>query len=112
MSKQDRIGSFELLVMLAVLRLGEDAYGVTISREIETRLKGRRVAVGSVYAALERLEGKGWVASDLGEATPVRGGKAKTYFRLTAKGVREVRSTHSAIASFWNSIPGFSEKSP
>lgn len=111
MNRQDRIGSFELLVMLAVLQLGDQAYGVMISREIEKRLKGRRVSVGSVYAALERLEAKDWVISDLGEATPVRGGKAKTYFRLSAKGVREVRSTHGAIASFWNSIPEFSKKS-
>src|SRR5262245_51010511 len=96
----DTIGSFELMVMLAVLRLGEEAYGVPISIEIEERV-GREVVVGSVYAALERLEGKGFVTSQLGEATPERGGRAKRYFRVTAKGVREIRRMQKALNSLW-----------
>jgi PadR family transcriptional regulator PadR len=102
---RDRIGNFELMVVLAVMRLGDDAYGVLIAREIETRLRARRVALGSVYAALERLEAKGWVKAELGEATPTRGGKAKTYFHVTARGVREIRETRRALTSFWSRIP-------
>ena len=83
------MGNFELMVMLALIRLGDEAYGVPISQEIEER-SGRDVAIGSVYAALERLERKGLVASKLGEATPERGGRAKRYFRVTGKGLREV----------------------
>jgi len=78
------LGEFELMVLLAVIRLGEDAYGVPISREIEQR-SGREAALGSVYGALERLEEKGLVRSRLGERTPERGGRAKRFFRVTAK---------------------------
>jgi PadR family transcriptional regulator PadR len=73
--KQRDVGNFELMVMLALIRLGDNAYGVPISQEIEKR-SGREVAIGSVYAALERLEGKGLVTSELGEATAERGGRA------------------------------------
>ena len=87
MTKRDYLGNFELMVMLALLRLGEDAYGVPILREIEER-GGREVALGSVYATLGRLEEKGLVTSKLGEPTPERGGRAKRYFRVTAQGLR------------------------
>lgn len=90
--------------MLAVLRVGEDAYGVPISREIEERT-GREVVLGSVYAALERLEAKGLVSSKLGEPTPERGGRAKAYFRVTAKGLREVRQAQRALVKLWRGIP-------
>src|SRR2546423_13039422 len=79
MAKPGYLGDFELIVMLALMRLGEDAYGVPISREIEQQ-SGREVALGSVYAALERLEEKGLVSSVLGKPTAERGGKAKRYF--------------------------------
>ena len=71
MPKRSYLGDFELMVLLALLRLGEDAYGVPISREIEQQ-SGREVAVGTVYAALERLEEKDLVSSELGESTPQR----------------------------------------
>jgi PadR family transcriptional regulator PadR len=83
MTKRDQLGNFELMVILALIRLGDNAYGVPISEELEKRT-GRDVAIGSVYAALERLEDKGFVTSELGEATPERGGRAKRYFRVTA----------------------------
>lgn len=92
------------VVLLAVLRVGEDAYGVPISREIEDRT-GREVVLGSVYAALERLEGKGLVCSKLGEPTPERGGRAKAYFRVTAKGLREVRQAQRTLVKLWRGIP-------
>jgi len=100
-----RLGNFDVMVMLAVLRLGREAYGVLICRELERRLRGRRVALGSVYAALERLERRGWVAASLGEATPRRGGRAKTYYAVTAEGLREVRESRQTLLSFWKSIP-------
>jgi DNA-binding PadR family transcriptional regulator len=92
------------MVLLALIRLGEDAYGVPISREIEER-GGREVALGSVYAALERLEEKGFVSSLLGEATPERGGRAKKFFRVTSKGLRELRETRQALQNLWQGIP-------
>jgi PadR family transcriptional regulator len=104
MAQRDSLGNFELMVMLAVIRLGDGAYGVPISVEIETR-SGREVAVGSVYAALERLAEKGFVTSALGEATPERGGRAKRYFRATAKGLREVRGTQRTLVSLWKDLP-------
>ena len=103
--RQRDIGNFELMVMLALIRLGDEAYGVPVTQEIEER-SGREVAVGSVYAALERLERKGLVASKLGEATPERGGRAKRYFRVTGRGLKEVRAAQTALMSLWQGLPG------
>jgi PadR family transcriptional regulator PadR len=105
MSTRTHIGDFELMVMLVLLRLGDSAaYGVPISREIEQQC-GREVALGSVYATLERLEEKGLISSHLGEPTPERGGRAKRYFRVTRKGLREVRETRQALIRLWNGLP-------
>ena len=83
--------------MLAVIRLGNAAYGVPISRAIEESTN-REVLVGSVYATLERLEEKGLVASEVGEPTPERGGRAKRYFRIEAPGRRALNSSRETIA--------------
>ena len=104
MRKRDYLGSFELMVMLALIRLGENAYGVPISREIVERT-GREVALGSVYDSLERLEEKGLVSSNLGEPTAERGGRAKRYFRVTAKGLTEVRESQTALKKLWRGLP-------
>jgi|SRR5436190_16249937 PadR family transcriptional regulator len=101
---RELLGNFELMVLLALIRLGEDAYGVPISQAIEEST-GRDVLVGSVYAALERLEEKGFVSSKVGEPTPERGGRAKRYFRITAKGLRQVRETRRALIKLWQRIP-------
>jgi PadR family transcriptional regulator, regulatory protein PadR len=101
---REAVGNFELMVMLAVIRLGDDAYGVPVSKLIEEST-GREVLVGSVYAALERLEDKGFVASQLGDPTPERGGRARRYFRLTEKGLSQVRHTRSALVKLWRGIP-------
>lgn len=98
------IGEFELMVMLVLLRLGDSAYGVPISQEIEKQ-SGREVVLGSVYATLERLEKKGLVSSHLGEPTPERGGRAKRYFRVTRKGLRAVRKTQQAFIRLWSGLP-------
>lgn len=104
MRKRSYFGEFELMVMLALMRLGENAYGVPICHEIEER-GGREVAVGSVYATLERLEEKGFVSSWLGEHTAERGGRAKKYFQATSKGRKEVRNTQRALMNLWNGLP-------
>ena len=101
---RESLGNFELMVLLAVLRLRDDAYGVPISEAIENST-GREVLLGSVYAALERLEKKGFVLSELGEPTAARGGRAKRYFRITARGLREARATRQALTRLWNGIP-------
>ncbi len=98
------LGQHELIVMLAVLRLGRDAYGVPIANEIADKT-GREMLQGSVYATLERLEAKGLLASQLGEATPQRGGRAKRYFSLTAEGVRQVRDAQRALEALWVDLP-------
>jgi len=98
------LGSLELMVLLALVRLDENAYGVPISREIEEK-SGREVAIASVYAVLERLEQRGFVKSEVGEPTPERGGRAKRYFRITAKGVREVKDTQRTLSELWKGLP-------
>jgi DNA-binding PadR family transcriptional regulator len=104
MKKREHLGSLELLVLLAVMRAGRNASGIPIAREVEQG-SGRDVALGSVYTALARLEQKGLVVSELGEPTAARGGRAKAYFRLTSKGLREVREAHSTLTRLWQGIP-------
>jgi len=104
MAKRDFPGGFELLVLLALIRLGDEAYGVPISDAIEES-SGREVAIGSVYITLDRLEAKGLVASRLGEPTAERGGRAKTYFRITAKGLRQVRQARRTLINLWAGVP-------
>ena len=104
MPKRSYLGEMELMVLLAVVRLRDDAYGVPISKELLI-LAGREVALGSIYAALDRLEQKGFVTSLLGDPTPERGGRAKRYFRVTPTGVRELRITRTALINLWSGIP-------
>jgi DNA-binding PadR family transcriptional regulator len=104
MREHGYLSEFELMVLLTVMRLGDGAYGVPLARELGA-LRGREVAVGSVYAALDRLEMKGLVASSLGEATPERGGRAKRYFRVTEQGLRSIRGTREVLDSLWKSLP-------
>ena len=92
------------MLLLAVIHLGEEAYGVPISRELEKH-RGKDVAVGSVYAALERLEAKGLITSILGDPTPERGGKAKRFFHVTKEGLRQVHETRKVLTRLWQTIP-------
>jgi DNA-binding PadR family transcriptional regulator len=96
MRKREYLGQLELMVLLAAIRPAKDAYGVLISREIADK-SGREVALASVYAALERLEKKGLVKSTLGEPTAERGGKARTYFEPTARGLKEARDAQETL---------------
>jgi PadR family transcriptional regulator PadR len=101
------LGNFELLVLLALVRLGDDAYGVPISEAIEEST-GREVALGSVYAALERLEQKGLVNSRWGDPTPERGGRSKRYYGVTSKGLREARDLRAGLMKLWRGVPELS----
>jgi len=103
MPKANYLGEFELMVMLTVIRLGDAAYGVPISREIEQQT-GREVAFGTVYATLERLQQKGFVRSDLGDVTPERGGRAKRFFRATPAGLRTVRDAKRNLIRLWRGL--------
>jgi len=104
MTGRGYLGEFELMLLLTVIRLGDEAYGVPIARELEAR-RGKDVSVGSVYAALERLEGKGLVESSLGDPTPERGGKAKRYFRVTREGISQVQETRRVLTGLWKALP-------
>ena len=93
-----------MMVLLSLLRLGEDAYGVPITNEIEKQ-SGRSVAVGSVYAALERLERKGLITSRWGAPTAERGGRAKKHFSVTASGLKELRQAQKTLINLWKGLP-------
>jgi PadR family transcriptional regulator PadR len=95
---------FELMILLATLRVGDAAYGVPIAAEIE-RTGGRRVVVAAVYTALDRLELNGLVSSTIGEPTPERGGRAKRFFQVTPQGMRAVKETRRALIALWNGVP-------
>jgi PadR family transcriptional regulator PadR len=95
---------FELMILLAILRVGDGAYGVPIAREIE-ETAGRSVVLAAVYAALDRLEDRGLVTSTLGDPTPERGGRAKRIFTVTTKGMKSVRDTRRALVSLWTGVP-------
>jgi PadR family transcriptional regulator PadR len=96
MPKGTYLGEFEQHVLAALLRLRGNAYGVTIRREIMERT-GRDVAVGAIYATLDRLEAKGYVSSRIGEATPERGGRAKRYFDIEAPGAHALERSWRMI---------------
>jgi DNA-binding PadR family transcriptional regulator len=98
MAKGNSLGEFEHLVLLAVLRLGTDAYGMRVRREIADRT-GRDVSIGAVYATLDRLADKGLVTSTLHDPTPERGGRAKRSFQLTGAGAEAVNRARQDLAS-------------
>jgi DNA-binding PadR family transcriptional regulator len=105
MRKREFLGSLEILVLSAVLRAGRNASGIPIAGEIEAAI-GRPITLGSIYATLSRLEEKGLVASELGQPTAERGGRAKAFFRLTAEGLRELRHTQRSLVQLWDDAPG------
>jgi len=86
MEQKTSLGSFEEVILLTLLRLGENAYGVTVRQTVE-EVTGRPASIGAIYATLDRLEEKGYVSSRQGEATPERGGRAKRYFKLEGTGL-------------------------
>jgi len=90
------LGEFEQMVMLALLRLGPDAYGAAVCGEIERR-GGRDVSVSAVHTTLERLEHKGFVKSRVGDPTPQRGGKRKRHFEVAPVGLKAVQASYRSI---------------
>jgi DNA-binding PadR family transcriptional regulator len=101
---RESLGHFELLVLLALLRVGDEAYGVPIAQAIE-QSSSKRVILASVYNTLERLEEKGMIRSTIGQSTPERGGRAKRYFAITTAGRREVSAAKKALTLLWRGIP-------
>lgn len=94
------LGDMEYLVLLAILRLGQDAYGIPILDEVSGRSR-REVSRATVYMALKRLEQKGLVTSRLGDSTPERGGRAKRYFKLKAAGLKALRESREMFLGLW-----------
>ena len=104
MGKGDYLGEFEQLVLLALVRLRDNAYGMTIRRELEERAERKNVSIGSVYATLDRLEEKGFVESRAGESTPERGGRAKRYFKITAPGFTALNESKRRLVRMWQGM--------
>ena len=104
MAKGESLGEFEHLVLLAVLRLERDAYGMRVRQEIAGRT-GRDAAIGAVYATLDRLEEKGLVKAAWGEPTAERGGRAKRMFQVTAEGVAAVNRARQDLARMMEGLP-------
>jgi PadR family transcriptional regulator, regulatory protein PadR len=103
MSKGDTLGEFEHLTLLAVLRLGDDAYGMRVRREIAERTK-RDVTIGAVYTTLDRLAAKGLLTSALSDPTPERGGRAKRSFRVTGLGIASLNRARHELGSMLEGI--------
>jgi len=100
MSRLDSLGEFEQSVLLAIVHVKDDAYGVTIRREIESRT-GRSIAVGALYTALDRLERKGYVRSAASDPTPQRGGRSKRYFTLLPAGAAALERSRDMMQRMW-----------
>lgn len=101
----DYLGEFEQLILLALARLGDDAYGVTVRQTLLERA-GRRASFGAIYSTLRRLEQKGLVRSGYGAPSPVRGGRAKKHVVLTARGRAALRQAHGTLLRMADGVPG------
>jgi PadR family transcriptional regulator, regulatory protein PadR len=97
---RDTLGEFEMAVLLALIHLRDEAYGMRVRQELQECLS-RRVSIGAVYTTLDRLEEKGFVRSSWGDPTPERGGKAKKYFEIMASGKSALNSTRERERSLW-----------
>ena len=111
MPKGKFLGEFEQVVLLAVLRLGADAYGAKIRQEVEDRT-GRPVAVGAIYATLDRLVAKRYLRARDGDPSPDRGGRPKRYFRLEPAGVAALETSRHILDRMWEGVrlPGSSSR--
>ena len=97
------LGEFEQVVLLAILRLGDDAYAVTIRDEI-LECTGREVSRGSIYITLDRLETKGYLKSRLADSTPERGGRAKRYYELRPRAIEALKEGRRALVALWRGL--------
>jgi DNA-binding PadR family transcriptional regulator len=105
MTHRRYLGELEQIVLWAVLRLGDEAYGVPIRLEIEGRT-GRSLTVGALYRTLDRLEAKGYVTSKFGDPTPERGGRSKRYFTVRPSGLRALRASRNTLLAMWDGLDG------
>ncbi len=106
MSKGTYLGTFEEIVLLALMQVGEGAYGMTIRRDIEDR-SGRSVSIGAVYATLDRLQTKGYISSRLADPSSVRRGRARRYFKVDPAGAQALRRSREVANSMWEGLePG------
>ena len=103
MAKGDYLGEFEQIILLGLLRLGDNAYGMIVRREILNRT-GREVSIGAVYATLERLEQKGYVSSHQGEPTDERGGRAKRFFKIEAAGQKALQESQRVVSAMTSGL--------
>ena len=103
MARREHLGDFEQIVLLAILRLGDDAYGVPIREDIERRTR-RALSVGALYRTLDRLEEKGYVSSSFSDPTPERGGRSKRYFKVRPLGLRTLRASREALTAMWEGL--------
>jgi DNA-binding PadR family transcriptional regulator len=103
MGRDGYLGEFEQMLLLAVLRLREEAYGVRLMEELETTV-GRRVSRGSVYVTLDRLEDKGWLVSEVSGARPERGGRPRRIVSVTPSGLEQLRRSRDALVTLWEGL--------
>jgi PadR family transcriptional regulator PadR len=102
-NKEKYLGEFEQFLLLSTLKLGDNAYGSTIRQLLADTIQ-RDVTIGALYTTLERLEKKRLLESKMGEATPERGGRAKKYFKVTAKGEYALKRSKKALTSMWDNV--------
>jgi PadR family transcriptional regulator PadR len=100
MARIESLGEFEQTVLLALLHVGADAYGVTVRQEIERRTR-RQVSIGALYTAFDRLERKGYIRSRISDPTPERGGRAKRHVAITATGINALRRSRELLDRMW-----------
>ena len=103
MGKGEFLGEFEQLVILALLRLGDDGYGMNVRRELE-KTAGREVTFGTVYGTLDRLEEKGYVSSWHADPEPVRGGRARRYFQVEPEGEAALKRARDMMSKMWDGV--------
>jgi DNA-binding PadR family transcriptional regulator len=99
----DVLGAFEQAVLLAIVRLRDEAYGRAVLKEVQARL-GRTVSAGAVHATLERLEHKGLVTSRLGSGTPIRAGRPRRYYRPEPPGMRALNDARATVEALWRGL--------
>ena len=103
MGKEGYLGEFEQVLLLTIMRLDDDAYGVRIMSEVEERI-GRRVSRGSVYVTLDRLEEKGWITSESAPSGSGRGGRPRRIVRVTPEGVEALKKSREALLTLWDGL--------
>ena len=106
MGSKGYLGEFEHMVLLAILRKGDLAYGVEVRRELEQRT-GRRVSRGAFYTTLDRLQNKGYLSWTTRAVEGWRGGRPQRHFEVTASGTEQLQRSHAALTRLWSGLAGF-----